>query len=314
MRKFILDCDPGLDDALAILLATRLKNLELLAVTVVNGNTGLEKATINASSILKILNKDNIKVYAGEADTIGVLKRDETSIIIHGHDGIGDIGIPIDTSLIEKEDAVTYMYNTLKNSPEKITIIATGPLTNIAKLLKDHPDIKDQIAKLIIMGGAVNHRGNITAYAEMNIFSDPEAAQIVLDSQIVPILVPLDVTLEALVTEEMLEIYEQLTDPKINIMTKLLRRYGNGYLELYHSWSCPMHDGLCVLYADDESLLELEDMYLNVIDSSKEERGMTVQDPEKEEQKIYNVQVAQRLDQTKFKDLFNQILVGDNHD
>ena len=182
MKKVIMDCDPGHDDAIALLLASRADDIELLGVTTVAGNSELENTTRNARKVLDYAGVTDVDVYAGcERPMMRDLYR-LTGAIIHGEDGLGGPKIPDPVTPIKEEHAVDFIIRALRESDEKIILIPTGPLTNIAMALIKAPDIKEKIERIIIMGGAVNDPGNITSAAEFNIYVDPEAAKIVFAS------------------------------------------------------------------------------------------------------------------------------------
>lgn len=171
MRKIIMDCDPGHDDAIALLLASRSDDLKILGVTTVAGNSELENTTKNARKILDYAGVTDVDVYPGcDKPMMRSLYR-LTGAIIHGEDGLGGPKIPEPITPVKEEHGVDFIIRTLRESDEKITLIPTGPLTNIAMALIKAPDIKEKIDRIIIMGGAVMDPGNITSAAEFNIYA-----------------------------------------------------------------------------------------------------------------------------------------------
>src|SRR5947208_2100707 len=202
MKPVIIDTDPGVDDAFAICLAAASTELNLLGVTTVFGNVDLAQTTRNALRVLRLCGKPDVPVAAG-ADRPLVHPKQWRESTAHGTDGLsGKAGTLTDRARgTAPDDAVTLLVRLLRESPEPVTIIAIGPLTNIALLLAAHPGARDKIARLVIMGGGVAG-GNVTPSAEFNLWSDPEAARRVLVEESLPtVLVPLDVTRQCAVDQ-----------------------------------------------------------------------------------------------------------------
>ena len=176
----IIDTDPGVDDALAIMVALAAPKVTLHALTIVHGNVGIEQTTENALKLLEQLGESSVAVYRG-AGTPLVEEAPENAAHVHGLDGLGDADLPLPKSLtVESEHAVQALIRMLNEEPGKYTVAAIGPLTNIALALSMDPDLPSKAAKLMIMGGAVTGNGNVSnGAAEFNIFSDPEAAHVV---------------------------------------------------------------------------------------------------------------------------------------
>ena len=190
MNRVIIDTDPGTDDAIALIAALNSPELDVAALTTVTGNASLQDATRNALGLLASLRRPDIRVYIG-ADTplIGHFVFAEN---YHGPGGM-TIQLPESEELPAAVPAERYISAAVKNSDEELAIIALGPLTNVAVAIEREPEIKDRIKEIFVMGGAVEVGGNVTPYAEFNIYDDPRAANIVLDSGIPTTLVGLDV-------------------------------------------------------------------------------------------------------------------------
>ncbi len=278
MRKVILDCDPGLDDSIAIILASKLKEIELLCITIVDGNTGLDLGSKNACTVLHNIGIDNISVYKGIINDNRLVQRNQTSYNIHGKDGLGDLDINRNIVNYPKDDAITYLKNTLLNSEEKITIVAVGPLTNIANLITLYPSVKDKIEELVIMGGAVNREGNITKYAEFNIYFDPVSAKKVFESGLNITLISLNATLKMLISKDDIEYLKNSDNISSKLSGKILERYGNGYLMETGNWLCPIHDATCILYLVNPEIVKFEYKNISVI-TSGENIGETIEIP-----------------------------------
>lgn len=196
-KKLLLDCDPGLDDALALLLAHGDPGLDLVAVTTVGGNVALEATTTNARQLREYLGFDSVPIAAG-CDR-PVLRPARNASHVHGEGGLGDVRLPGATLPASGTHAVDLIIETLRARPGEIHLVATGPLTNIALALRREPAIAEWAASFVIMGGSFT-RGNATPAAEFNIFADPEAAAIVFAAGWQVVMVGLDLTLQAIAT------------------------------------------------------------------------------------------------------------------
>lgn len=196
--KLLLDCDPGLDDALALLLAYGDPMLELVAVTTVGGNVALDHTTSNALQLREFMGFNTVPVAAGAAGPL--VRETKNAAEVHGVGGLGDVVLPPATLPLDARDAVDLIIETLKESPGEIHLVATGPMTNIALALRKEPRVAQWAASFIIMGGSFT-RGNTTPAAEFNIYADPEAAAEVFSAGWEVVMVGLDLTLQALVTD-----------------------------------------------------------------------------------------------------------------
>lgn len=194
-RRVIVDCDPGVDDAIALAYAAaHQEELEILAITAVSGNQSIDKVTQNALNVAEFFGLD-VPVAAGMEGPL--VKAPLYAAETHGENGLGQCELPTASGAAVKEHAVLFLYRTLSGLPEgkKVTLIATGPLTNIAMMLKLFPQIKEKILEIVFMGGAAAG-GNVTPSAEFNIYADPEAASIVFRSGIPLVMCGLDATLK----------------------------------------------------------------------------------------------------------------------
>lgn len=278
MRKIIMDCDPGHDDAIALLLASRSDELQILGVTTVAGNSELENTTRNARKVLDYAGVTDIDVYPGcDKPMMRNLYR-LTGAIIHGEDGLGGPKIPDPVTPVKEEHGVDFIIRTLRESEEKITLIPTGPLTNIAMALIKAPDIKEKIDRIVIMGGAVIDPGNITSAAEFNIYVDPEAAKIVFASGCNIYLNTLDVSMKAVFYEEDIEALRSQGDKVSDIVAQLLDFFASTHVKHFGFKACPIHDALCVGVLIDESLIEYQETFLDISVNDPLTLGETVAD------------------------------------
>ena len=256
MKKIILDCDPGHDDAVAIMLAAANDNIEILGITCVGGNTTLENAKNNALKICTLIGKTNIPIYAGSDKPI---KFDlVTAAHVHGKSGLEIDGPPIKI--------------------KAIYICPTGPLTNIALALQKEPLIKKYIKKIIFMGGVGMSLGNITPSAEFNIYVDPHAANIVLKSGIPLIMMGLDVTHKVNVNDKIIEDIKSNGNKSSIFFADLMEFYSKFHRKLYEVDETPLHDPCVIAYLIDPNIFEGKLVNVQVEENSSLTRGATVVD------------------------------------
>src|SRR5215469_11729454 len=201
-RKVLLDCDPGIDDALAMAFACGHPGLDLCAVTTVAGNVGLAQTTANALSVLEFVGRPDVPVAAGSA--VPLLRPHVDARHVHGEAGLGRARLPPAQARPVDADATDLIIDTIGASPGEITLVATGPLTNIALAVRRRPELVNQVADFVIMGGSAT-RGNTTPAAEFNIATDPEAAAIVFGAGWQVTMVGLDATLQPRADERVKE-------------------------------------------------------------------------------------------------------------
>lgn len=300
MKKVLIDCDPGHDDAIALLLAAKADDIEILGVTTVAGNSELHNTSRNARKILDYAGYPDIDVYAGcDRPMMRDLFR-LTGAIIHGEDGLGGPNISAPVTPVKEEHAVDFLIRALRNSSEKLILIVTGPMTNIAVALQKAPDIKDKIEKIIMMGGAVIEPGNITSAAEFNIFVDPEAAKIVINSGCDLFLVTLDVSMKAVFTEEDIETLRGQGDKISTVVASLLDFFADTHVKHFGFKACPIHDALCVGILIDESLIEFKKTYVDISLHDPLTLGETVADLWGITGHMPNCHIAMKVDREKF--------------
>lgn len=267
MKKVIIDCDVGVDDALALILAFHSPEMEVRAVTGVNGNVSLDMVFTNIQKVLSLIQPKNRPLIARGADR-PLKGKPVYAHSVHGLDGLGG-------AKIQCKDGETWWQNDLRHArelipevahqyPDEITLIAVGPLTNLALALKQDLIGMKKLKELVIMGGAVRTRGNVTPYAEFNIYSDPVAAQIVFESGIPITLVPLDVTHQVFLTPRWME--EQVIPMKSAFSDFLID--ATGYDRIAHRFknsdSIFLHDPLAVGAVVDPTLVKTERLPLRV--------------------------------------------------
>jgi inosine-uridine nucleoside N-ribohydrolase len=266
----ILDCDPGHDDAIALLLTLASPELELLGVTTVSGNQTLDKTTANALRVLEFVGRADVPVHAG-ADRPFIRPRD-VAAHVHGESGLDGPELPAATIKPGDEHAVDFIAEQIRARDGKVTLVPTGPLTNIALLFALHPDAVPK--RIVLMGGSVGE-GNRTPAAEFNIWADPEAAQRVFSAGLDTTMVGLDVTHRALVTEtdtERLRGAGRVGGMVAELLDFYSRFHRIRYPELGGS---PMHDPVCIAHLVDPGLVDVRPAFIDVDCSTGPSAGRT---------------------------------------
>ncbi len=308
MKKVIIDCDPGHDDAIALLLAAKSGKLNILGVTTVAGNSELIHTTRNARKILDYAGYTGIDVYAGCSKPMCRELFRLTGAIIHGEDGLGGPEIPPPKTPVKDKHAVDFLIHTLHNSEDRVILIVTGPMTNIAAALDKAPDIKEKIDRIIIMGGAVHEPGNITSAAEFNIYVDPEAAKLVINSGCELFLICLDVTMKALFFEEDIERLRRQGGRISTIVASLLDFFAETHVKHFGLKACPIHDALCVGMLIDDHLLEFRKTHVDVALQDPLTIGETVADLWGITDNSPNCHIAVKVDRERFVDMICRYL------
>lgn len=230
-ERVIIDCDPGIDDAIALLLAFASPGIEILGITAVAGNIPLHLTQANARRICEIAGRTDLPVFAGCGRPLLYPTR-AGAAEFHGPDGLGATNLPEPNMPLQARHAVDFIIDQVRKAPGEITIAVLGPMTNIAAALAMAPDIADKIKRLVFMGGAAFCPGNITAQAEFNFWFDPHAAKAVLASHIPMVMFGLDVTNHAVITPERIRPLRD-TGPIGDFSARMLAYYaaaGGGHL------------------------------------------------------------------------------------
>ncbi len=272
-RQILLDCDPGLDDALALLLAHGDPNLELVGVTTVGGNVKLENTTRNALQLREYLRFDKVPVAQGAAEPLTREVRDAAHV--HGAGGLGNVVLPEATLPLDKRHAVDLIIETLKARPGTVHLVATGPLTNIALALEREPAIARWAASFTIMGGSYT-RGNATVAAEFNIWADPEAARIVFDADWRVTMIGLDLTLQAQANARVIERLKQLGTLADDLIVPLATFYFNPRVPDWDGQA--VHDVCAVAYVARPDLFTVVPARVDIETRGEFTTGMTVVD------------------------------------
>ena len=262
-RKVIIDTDPGIDDTIAILLALSApEELEILALTSVNGNVGIEKTTRNCFQILHAGGRMDIPVYRGSSRPL--MRARDNCEQFHGDDGLGNLDLPDVPVTPQDEDAVSFLLRITRQMPGEITLVTLGPLTNIARALQEDPAFAGRVKELIIMGGA-EHGGNMSPHAEFNFWTDPEAAKIVMAAGFSPVtMIGLDATSHIILTPALRELLYLINTPTSRLIHRMTRGYADAHWAIKKRLGCELCDVLTIGYLLDESVAQTVDAYVDV--------------------------------------------------
>jgi inosine-uridine nucleoside N-ribohydrolase len=299
VAPIVLDCDPGHDDAIAIMFAAGDPAVELLAITTVAGNQTLPKTTLNARRVCTLAGIREVPVAAGCARPL--IQPLRTAADVHGESGLDGPRFGEPTVQALDEHAVDVIHRVLQEHPEPVTLVPTGPLTNIALLLTRHPEDAARIREIVLMGGSIE-RGNVTPYAEFNIYVDPEAAAIVFGSGVPVTMCGLNVTHQALVTPEVVARLEALGGELGVVCAELMTFFASTYRRLWGFEAPPLHDPVAVARVIDPTLVECVDAHVAVEVAGEHTRGATVVDLYGHLGSAPNAKVAVGLDVPRFWD------------
>lgn len=263
-KKVIIDCDPGIDDSLAIMLALKSKELEVIGITIVCGNSPVEMGFGNAKKILKQMNRLDVPVFVGEDRP---LRRDYVNALdTHGEDGLGESFLPEVEGYEQERNAVEFLSDVLKK--EKVSVIALGPMTNLAALIKKDREAFAQIEEIVSMGGSFKSHGNCSPVAEYNYWCDPDAAALVYDTMLQLgkkiTMVGLDVTRKIVLTPTILEYICRLDEEMGFFIRKITKFYFDFHWQWEHIIGCVINDPLAVAYFIDKSLCQGFDSFVQI--------------------------------------------------
>lgn len=300
-RPIVIDCDPGHDDAVALLLAVGSPEVDLRAVTTTFGNCSVEDATRNALRILTLAGATDVPVARGAA---GALRGESTlGNYVHGRSGLDGPPMPEPAFDVVDDGATELLRRTIELSGEPVTIVATGPITNVARLLLDHPEVKDGIEEVIFMGGSTE-RGNHTPTAEFNVFADPEALDVVLTSGVPVRMVGLNLTHQALATPAVVERMAELDHVVGRTCAAWMGFFGSSYNRVWEFDAPPVHDPCTVAALIDPAVIQWREAFVAVELEGRWTRGTTVVDlHHRLPDQAPNARVAMTLDAGRYWDL-----------
>ena len=299
VKKIILDCDPGHDDALAMTMAVASPQIDLLAVTTSAGNQTPDKTLNNAMRMLTLLHREDIPVAQGNQTPL--VNPLETAPDVHGKTGLDGANLPDPDFAVQDVPAIELIAETLRASDEQVTLVVTGPMTNAALFLRVYPDLaREKIDQIVFMGGAMG-LGNWRPSVEFNIFVDPEAAKIVLNFGIPLVMAPLNVTHKAQIMKDEIASIKKIDNPVGQAFYGLL-----SFFEQYHEnpkWGfkgAPLHDPCTIAWLIDPTMFKTDRMNVDVETQGDLTRGETVCDYYLLTGKPQNTEVMLDIDRERF--------------
>lgn len=295
-RHIILDCDPGHDDAIAIMLAGNHPDIDLLGITIESGNQTLAKTGRNALNLCQYLDLD-VPVCLGSPSPI--IREVEVCAAIHGESGLDGFDFPEMIKTFDSRHAVEFIIETILQSDEKITMVTTGPMTNLALAMKIEPKIIERIEEVILMGGSIQH-GNVSPAAEFNILADPEAAHIVFHSGCKVKMFGLDVTRQVLVLPEVIDRMKTIHNKASVLFEKLMNVFNENQKRVFGFPGGPLHDPVTIAYLIDPTVVELTHMHCDIDISHGPSYGRTNCDAFGYLKQPKNTYVATKIDVEKF--------------
>ncbi len=311
-KPVLIDTDPGLDDLLALVLALRSPTVDVQAITVVAGNVSVDACTANALRILEAVDVDPPPVFRGCAKPLSPAVTRAGHV--HGDDGVGGVSEawPVRHLQIESAHAVDAILNFARRHPGELTLIALGPLTNVAMALEKDPEALANIREIVVMGGSGDGRGNVTSKAEFNFYSDPYAARAVIRSGLPVTAVGLNVTEKTLLSRA--RFHERLASMEEGTLRRFLFDATGPYFDYAMQKrgrdACPLHDPLAVGAAMDSNLIRTQRMVCDVVDKQGPDRGMMTAEPVDDASDAPTAQVAMEVAAERFLDLFLEAVCG----
>jgi len=301
-RKIILDCDPGHDDAIAIMLAARHPAIDLLGITIVAGNQTLNKTLVNGLNVCQKLDI-NVPIHAGMPKPI--MREQIVADNIHGESGLDGPKFAPLVRKAESKHAIQYIIDTLMNSDGDITLVPVGPLTNIAVAMRMQPAILPKIREIVLMGGAYG-TGNFTPSAEFNIYADPEAARVVFTSGVPLVMMGLDLTNQTTCTADVISRMKKVGGPAGELFSDIMSFTLKTQYENYGLAGGPVHDATCIGYLINPDAFKMQDMYVEIDVNNGPCYGRTVCDELGVTGKQPNTKVGMAIDTKWFWDLVEE--------
>lgn len=306
-KKVIIDCDPGIDDSLALILALNSPELEIVGITTVSGNVKADQGAKNSLKVLKLMNREDIPVYIGEY--IPLVRELITAQDTHGEDGLGE------TNYEEADAEINYggVDFILENARKgDISIIALGPLTNLATAIERDEEGFNMINEIVSMGGAFRSHGNCSQVAEFNYWVDPHGVKEVFDKSKVPFsMVGLDVTREIILTPNLIEFINQIGGDVANFIVDITRFYVDFHWNQERTLGCVINDPLAVAYFIDRTLCEGFTSYLDIVTEGKAV-GQTLVDVGNFYRKEHNGRILTKVDSKRFMKMFLERIFPDS--
>ena len=301
-EKVIFDTDPGIDDALALLLLAASPEVDLRAITVTHGNTSQEKCLRNALQLVELAGIKHVPVIRGASEPL--VKELSVAEETHGDGGLGYAILPpsnVKPSSVLAHDAII---DEVERHPHEVTLLCVGPMTNIALALLKKPSIAGKVKRIIAMGGAIHYPGNATPQSEYNVYCDPEAFDIVVRAGIDFTLVPLDVTYQCIFTTEHLARINQAKDEIKNFIAESTRFYMEFHASHQDIHGCAINDPLAAALLINPSLVTIREYFLSIELRSPSSKAKTIADHYGSLKQRPNAKVAMEVDVDSFMDLF----------
>ena len=305
-EKIILDCDPGYDDALALTMAIASEQIELLGVTTSAGNQTPDKTLNNALRMLTLLGVTDVPVAGGNHRPL--MRNLKIADYVHGETGLDGADLPEPAFEPADQPAVELIADILRSQAEPITLVVTGPMTNIALFLRIHPELENKIKQIVFMGGAAG-QGNVEPTTEFNMAVDPEAAKIVINEGIPLVMAGLNVTLKAQIYPDDLEKIRKINNQVAQAITGQMEFYGKWYGQAEFGLAgTPVHDPCTIAYLLKPEIFETHTAYLDVETQGQLTAGETVVDFTGLMNQKPNAKILMDLDRQMFVDLIISLL------
>ncbi|HEY0603625.1 MAG TPA: nucleoside hydrolase [Herpetosiphonaceae bacterium] len=299
--RIVLDTDPGIDDALAILLAVASPEVDLAAVTVTGGNCPLAQGVRNALAVLDMV-RSAVPVVPGVA--LPLIRPPFTAEETHGDTGLGNAHLPEPTTPASADHAVDLLVREIMTAETPVTLAAVAPLTNVALAIRREPRIVERVREVIVMGGALDVPGNTTPLAEFNVYVDPHAAHIVLHSGLPITLIPWDITSKVLLTQEHVDQLLRIDSPVSRFIADATSFYIDFHRNYFGYAGCSINDPCALALAFRPELAEYESVFVDVEIDSPKSMGKTMADTLNVWKQPPNVRLVRSFDQTAFLALF----------
>lgn len=301
-KHIIFDTDPGIDDALAILLALASPELALDGISTIHGNASTAQTTRNALAVLELANASHVPVYKG--CDLPLVKESLLSPETHGNTGLGYAELPEPQTKPKSKHGSDFLIESIMSKPGEVTLVAIGPLTNVALAIRKEPRIVENVKEAFIMGGAIQHAGNATALAEFNTFVDPHAAHVVFHSGMPITLTPLDVTYQCVFTVDDLNRLLKINSPITKFIADSTRFYMEFHDEYQKIQGCVINDPMTLALTFMPEICDYQDLVVDVDISTGVGLGNTFADFFNYEKKPANMRVAMGVRPRMFMEMF----------